>query len=815
MSDLTIKVLRVFIASPGDLAPERAELRKIVDTINKIYAKGTSYRIELLGWEDTLPGQGRPQELINLDLDKSDLFIGCLYQRWGTDTGNNGQTGFEEEFNRALDRRNGHGVPDIWLYLKKVDNSRLADPGEQLVKVLSFKKKEENAKRLLFKEFESTQDWGEMVSYALHCEMLKLTQALRGQEPDGENSSAAAIAKNHEVKSNRKIVNKDKVTEIFQSIVKDLKESGKQLVGVLEESKKIRSERLLLYAATNYEATVLSISFSVHEMNRIYLNRSEHLLTMYEKIFLLRCAILDSDELMPAWYWLDKSNLKIENVFRYFCTEAYDADVRRGAINFATRIGFRLNKGRVAKDRPVEKALNDTADSVKLEALSHLAIYGINRDLNKIEALLGSSSSLVRDEAERCLKKIRIRLSPNEEIKRLFEQFEPFDADLVKILTSCLSKVDSDILWKGVAHSNESVVALVVRELSERGEINNLKKIELLDKKESHAVKECVYLAKIDLGFPIDFPLVRSSLRSYSYGTEKIEEKADADKVISRYFNDLKEDELWAKVYLFDDNSHVALRCLGEFRSDSAMARVKELLHDGFRSTAEKAKVEHARSESSYGFFNRNDSIEAARKKLVKYGFKILSDNAIVEDRELFLSSLSDDLFSSGETISCCKALQKIGRAGDADSLKKIWSSGANQFTEAVAAKAFLHLAGSSRIAIIELLENVSEKRLWIVVSHLLEVRDGTLWDRIKPHLYDVNSGIRRIACYYAIKTLSKEELEHLLKEYQSPASYYYDVVTILDRICYSPDELVPLFMQMERKSFEDKSPQWDAFWQF
>ena len=114
-----ISVFHVFIASPSDLAEEREALRDAVNEINLIFALETEWRIELLGWEDTMPGEGRPQELINVDVDKANLLIGCLWRRWGTEAGNR-KTGFQEEFERALDRRSKTGEPDIWLFFKEV-----------------------------------------------------------------------------------------------------------------------------------------------------------------------------------------------------------------------------------------------------------------------------------------------------------------------------------------------------------------------------------------------------------------------------------------------------------------------------------------------------------------------------------------------------------------------------------------------------------------------------------------------------------------------------------------------------------------------
>src|SRR5256885_2048617 len=102
----TVKVLHVFIASPNDLADERRAIKEVADVLNSSFGKEVGLHTQLLGWEDRLPGFGRPQEQINEDVDKADLFVGVLWRRWGSKTGNpNFTSGFEEEFSRALARR--------------------------------------------------------------------------------------------------------------------------------------------------------------------------------------------------------------------------------------------------------------------------------------------------------------------------------------------------------------------------------------------------------------------------------------------------------------------------------------------------------------------------------------------------------------------------------------------------------------------------------------------------------------------------------------------------------------------------------------
>ncbi len=157
-SDDFRKVLRVFIASPGDLGEERRLFRDIVDEVNRSKANGMGTQLEPLGWEDTLPGYGRPQELINEDVKKCDLMIMLLWKRWGTPTGEY-SSGFEEEYELAKRLLEEEGKPEIMLYFRKIPDNMLADPGEQLQQVLKFKEKIESERKFLYKSYEDENRW--------------------------------------------------------------------------------------------------------------------------------------------------------------------------------------------------------------------------------------------------------------------------------------------------------------------------------------------------------------------------------------------------------------------------------------------------------------------------------------------------------------------------------------------------------------------------------------------------------------------------------------------------------------------------------
>jgi len=154
----SLETRHVFIGSPRDLAGERRLFPDILARVNRI--KGNSLGIELkpLGWEDALPGFGRPQELINEDVKKADPCVMLLWKRWGTPTGKY-SSGFEEEFKLARKLYKAEGSPEMWLFFRAVPQEMMADPGEQLSKVLKFRKRVEKERSCLFKGYEDVEGW--------------------------------------------------------------------------------------------------------------------------------------------------------------------------------------------------------------------------------------------------------------------------------------------------------------------------------------------------------------------------------------------------------------------------------------------------------------------------------------------------------------------------------------------------------------------------------------------------------------------------------------------------------------------------------
>lgn len=164
------KEFKVFIASPGDLSPERKVFRDTIETINKGYGEGAKIKFLPYGWEDELATTGlRVQSVINEQVDQTDLFVLVLHRRWGQEVKDSPYSSYtEEEFYQAYNRWEKTQKPVIIIFFKNIDAGSLADPGVQLKKVLKFKE-HLNKLDVLHKSFATETDFGDQLDKHLRA----------------------------------------------------------------------------------------------------------------------------------------------------------------------------------------------------------------------------------------------------------------------------------------------------------------------------------------------------------------------------------------------------------------------------------------------------------------------------------------------------------------------------------------------------------------------------------------------------------------------------------------------------------------------
>ena len=78
------EIRRVFLACPGDLAAERSKFMRLLETVNNLRAHSLGFHLQAVGWERVIPSHGRPQSLINEELQTANLVIVMFWNRIGS-----------------------------------------------------------------------------------------------------------------------------------------------------------------------------------------------------------------------------------------------------------------------------------------------------------------------------------------------------------------------------------------------------------------------------------------------------------------------------------------------------------------------------------------------------------------------------------------------------------------------------------------------------------------------------------------------------------------------------------------------------------
>jgi hypothetical protein len=141
---MSMPELRVVVASPGDVKPEREVMPDVIDEINRSMGAVLDVQFKLSRWEtDAYPGfhaEG-PQGLIDpiLRIEDCDILVGIFWKRFGTPTHGVG-SGTEHEIATAYEAWQHSQKPQIMVYFKEAEYfPRSVEETRQSGKVLGFK----------------------------------------------------------------------------------------------------------------------------------------------------------------------------------------------------------------------------------------------------------------------------------------------------------------------------------------------------------------------------------------------------------------------------------------------------------------------------------------------------------------------------------------------------------------------------------------------------------------------------------------------------------------------------------------------------
>ncbi len=312
MADTILKVVKIFIGSPGGLDDERRAAKRIVDEINQSHSEHWGCQLNLVGWEETLPGFRRAQSLINQDLDKCDYFVGVVWDNWGSspdDGDSRFSSGFEEEFERAKGHVEEGLMKDIALFFKDIREVQLKNLHPTYQRVVEFREKCVKQRRPFFKEFKKTSDFEILLRAKLSqigwqeskSGQAQSTEAADSDQPenlDEQEPNLGETADNLIGASSARFV-----TELLQ------RPSDWEATDAYEVA------RLRLIAASTHRSGNSELYLGVHDANLLFEMRGEFDFSDGEYRGLIDTGVAGfGHQHVPLWHWLSCSS-RIDDVF--------------------------------------------------------------------------------------------------------------------------------------------------------------------------------------------------------------------------------------------------------------------------------------------------------------------------------------------------------------------------------------------------------------------------------------------------------------------------------------------------------------------
>jgi len=802
MSHSTRNIIIAFIASPGDVADERRVAREVVDELNDSL-RAINWQIDLLGWEDTLPGAARPQELINKDVDACHLFIGILWRRWGQPTGEY-SSGFEEEFERARKRRKESNPPEIWLSFKQVDSELLKDPGEQLKRVVAFRQTQIELREVLFKEFTDLEDWrAKLRNWLLQYVLGQFNQSQEAaqteenvsapQRPTTEGPDLSTLTEDSAVRPAYV-----QLADIFKALSDKLPTSGDN-----SETKSVidleKAARLNLFSTALISSLYTHEVLDSHLTNYLYLKKEQLEAIKIERDLLFRTIISDQAHVLPGWYWFrDLEQEEIESVLFQTAVLDNEAEIRTQALRILK--DARIKPTKEATKKFIRYSLTDKEDGVRLASLQYFGSYGDTDDLMAIQPLLMNENSLVRDGAQLARFRIVARRNINEAFAglvtpdvsaNLTEAFSEFDIES--------REIENESLTAALSHTNVSIKLFALKELSRRGAIStdNLKQ---LISHSSKQVKEAAYVELVKREENVDFDQLSEALpdekniRSFFYGSSY--PSIEPSPTLLAFYGRFTFDELLSKLDYHSANTPLVLKALGQYHFNRISDLIRTNLADDFESLGSQA-IERIRVQYSE---HADDVIGAFKglERFIKDGLISAALASLAANGEPTDVELARKYLNSSEDyvrFEAIRIIERFGDASDVEPLLNIFRSSYGNLKKA-AFKAAIKLSPGINGAAGTVLESEDPTFVEMAIRAIWNEDKEVVAPLLEPLLYDENAEIRTTILRYIIEKYSKEEMVQLLQKYAGETRYYYNVVCWIDRTLYAPHGISEMFIR-------------------
>jgi SOS response regulatory protein OraA/RecX len=801
----TLRILKVFLASPSDVKPERAAAEKLVNDMNKL-VREFGWQILLYMWEDEVPAFGRPQETINANVDECAVFVGLLWEKWGTRTGAY-SSGFEEEFERALARRKANGEPEIWLLFKAVDPDKVKDPGPQLSKVLEFRNKQGSVQEVFYNDVADRDEWKSKLSNWLWLYVTQRAIAASGTPQPQQPASTPEPAPSETTASHSIDASMGKI-----DVPQQLLASSKSLANAIKNGEllAVRSEtgslqdfdvaRLFLLSASMMFRWYTGGIIQTHEINLIYQHRERLKPVPIERLQLLRAVVADGSDVVPGWFWF--GGMTLENVREQLLVLAEQDssnDVRRRAL-------WLLREARIPlpEEMWLTLPLWDDDDSVRAGAYNYLATIADETVLPLLDDLSTTEDASISSSAREAKFAALMRFKPEDAFSEMLETGKYASDAKLGQLSERASEINDAALLKGAESQWAQVRQFAVKELARRGGLS--KEIsEKLTADSSVPIREIAFTELAKAGNPIDFEMVKKALATEKPETNSFAallggqkpEEGDASCVILAYYRAQKAELVTAAVEWFGLDGELAYRSLATDHFEAIRGDLRADLENGFERV-KKQSIDQV--ESTMGTEYAQKLVERFKKyddfihsQFVEAALSGLAIHGEVSDIRFGRQYLASDRTKT--QLAAVRIVCRFGSPDDVPALLEVTKDSWGEARDEAGACA-LRLSPTPFAVANELIHAKSEELAGLGYAWLYAQRTQEVSDFFQILLDSEDEKERLRAVYYLSKTRTTEELEKVLEATLYKEKYYYNVVTWLDRLLHSPESLKEFFVK-------------------
>ncbi|QKE63232.1 DUF4062 domain-containing protein [Aquipseudomonas campi] len=799
----TRKVISIFLGSPGDLGTERLKVRDIVTELNALLSSRLSIQIELVGWEDTTPRYGRPQEIINQDLKRCDVFIGLIWKRWGTPTGNGDgySSGFEEEFTLSLQSKRESDKPQISLFFKEVDSDNLKDPGDGLKKVLAFKDRMITGKEVLFQEFNNSD-----FESKLRACIVAYVFELAAYPSEGGLDSVEGMESIAEGSNGDDSGGEPKNTILPPESIGFFSDFIKRLKYPVEESsvdeKAVARIRLLSSVLGKARNDIQHIG--AHDSNLIFADKSNTGLGTAELNGLVASALQSYEhQNIPLWCWVNSLDDKQGDDCLFFQTVIGKGAVPVNAVKAISLVGRPFPTEPVFnKDFYLALWLNDGADiNLRRAALGYLAVYGKAEDASVIMREVERNDSQTNGEAKEALIRLALKSGREKALESVIElQPASIKEGLVLEIFKNAAALSTCVLNAALAHRAALIRAGAIKELGRRGAIE----VESLERFYGDSDLD-VRLAAMQVAFSLGRKfeeveaeaILKSEQGGVGVGLGLSANKHYKNRGLFKVtlLESLTDAELERKIkndVVLDEMPYIVLmsRHKKKYKKD-LMLRIE----DGYEDYLHEAQV------LWLSRFSDSDSIRGTlrnlsghiKRNLIRESLSLVSTVASLEDLGFFRRVLSSGSVSSrkedfdflgkhGEWQDIELVLKMVDNVdyGYASLLSAFADDGAYGANARFAAKTILMISKGREL---EVLDMGISARVFEEVLRLFS--DGSFKkladDALLQLLMHENDACRKMAALKCVKCFTKTRLNALLVKYMEGPQQYYNSVHWLD----------------------------------